>query len=680
MSRRFKWRKLVIEKQKVSISRRINLLFFIVVSLFTILVLRLAYMQIQHQEFYKKKLTALTTYTVKSSGARGQIYDAKGVALVENEEKPVVAFTRSNTMTAEDIKKIGKKLSAYVDLTETTVTDRQKRDYYLADSSVYKKVVASLPRSKKYDNYGNSLTESTIYSNAVAAVSDDKVNYSDDELKLVHLFSEMNAATTFGMVKLTTADLSEDQIAYITANKYKFDGISITTKWNRKDVDSSLSDVIGTLSTEKTGLPKEEAKAYLKKGYSLNDRVGTSYLEKQYESDLQGKRTVRKITVNKKGKITSDKTTSEGGKGDNLKLTIDLKYQEAVENILKQYFSSELSSGRTTYSEGVYAVALEPSTGKVLAIAGLKNKDGQAEADNLGTITDNFTPGSVVKGATISSGWENNALSGNEVLYDQEIAGIKSWFTSGLTPISAVQALEYSSNTYMVQIALRMMGQDYKTGDSLMTGDYKKAMKALRATYAEYGLGTNTGLDLPESEGYSPSDYSLSSTLMESFGQFDAYTPMQLAQYISTVANGGTRISPHIVDGVYSSSDDGGLGNLVRQVTGEKLNQVNISADEIGIIQNGFYNVVNSSSGYATGTTMRSSVTTISGKTGTAETYAKNSSGDSVSTYNLNAIAYDANKKIAVAVMYPHVTTDDTKVHQNIARDMIDTYVSNFAN
>ncbi|MDX5024781.1 penicillin-binding protein 2, partial [Streptococcus suis] len=80
-------------------------------------------------------------------------------------------------------------------------------------------------------------------------------------------------------------------------------------------------------------------------GYSLNDRVGTSYLEKQYEDDLQGIRQIRKVVVNKKGKVVSDNITQEGKSGRNLKLTIDLNYQNKVESILKQYYGSELSSG-----------------------------------------------------------------------------------------------------------------------------------------------------------------------------------------------------------------------------------------------------------------------------------------------------------------------------------------------
>ncbi|MEX2783682.1 penicillin-binding protein PBP2B [Streptococcus sp. H49] len=673
--------KLHIVKRPASIPRRVNLLFGIIVLLFTIIIFRLAQMQIINKDFYTAKLTATTTYTVKTSSPRGSIYDATGRPLVENEVKEVVAFTRSNTVTAADIKALAQELANYVTLTQTNVSERAKKDYYLADSQTYQEVVDSLPDKKKNDNFGNSLTESEIYANAVDAVTDEQINYSEDELKIIYIFNQMNSASTFYTVNLKTGDLTEEQVAYLTANQANLPGITVTTDWTRRSIDTSLSDILGTVSSEETGLPEEEADAYLEKGYSLNDRVGTSYLEKQYEDDLQGKRTVRTIKVDKDGEILSDDITAEGTDGDNLKLTINLDFQEGVESILQQYFNSQLASGYAAYSDGMYAVALEPKTGKVLALAGLSHEVGSStvEANNIGAINSVFTPGSVVKGATLSSGWENGVLSGNEVLYDQQIGSIRSWFTRGFTPISAAQALEYSSNTYMVQVALRLMGQEYTSADAMTTKGYKEAMAKLRATYAQYGMGTSTGLDLPESEGYLPDDFEMGNVLNEAFGQYDSYTTIQLAQYAATVANDGKRMAAHIVEGVYHNNESGDLGELVRTIESETLDTVGISSEEMAIIQQGFYNVVNSYSAYATGTDMASGITTISGKTGTAETSVTDSSGRSISTVNLNVVAYDADRSIAVAVVYPHASDDSVNAHKYAARDIINLYVSSYA-
>lgn len=664
-------------KRMANLPFRLNALFFAVALLFSILLFRLVQMQLVNYNFYHKKLTASTTYTVKTANQRGQIYDANGTALVSNVEKNVLTFTRSNTMTTQYIKELAQQLPNYVTLDDASVSTRDKKDYYLADTETYQKVVEALPKSKKVDYFGNSLSQATIYKNAVASVPDSAIDYSDEELRVVHAFTEMNAAQTFATVNITTEDLTYEQMAAIKAAKSSLKGLAISKTWDRDVADTSLASLVGSISSEKTGLPKEDAKSYLKKGYSLNDRVGTSYLEKAYESDLQGERTVRTVVVDRNNKIVSDKVTEKGSTGNSLKLTINLDFQNKVQSILQQYYNTDISNGEAVNSDGIYAVAIEPSTGKVLAMAGLKHEVGSSTAttDILGNINNVFTPGSVVKGATLSAGWQNNVLSGNEVLYDQEISGIKSWFTSGSMPITAVQALEYSSNTYMVQIALKLMGQNYTAGSTLSNKGYKDAMAKLRATYAEYGLGTTTGLDLPEAEGYIPTSFTVSDTLFESFGQYDAYSPIQLAQYVATVANGGNRVATHLVEGIYSQKD-GALGDKIKDITGATLNTVSLPDGDMALIQEGFYNVVNSNSAYATGSQMRSSVTTISGKTGTAETYTQNASGTTVKTVNLNAVAYDENKTIAVAVIYPHAASDSTYIHLQIARDIINQYVS----
>ena len=688
-----KVRKFKIVKKPTSMTKRIYLIFSIIVVLFSIIILRLAQMQILNKSFYDEKLNSSTTYTVTTSNPRGEIYDAAGNLLVSNTVKQVVAFTRSNTITAEEMKELAAKLSTLVTLTETDVTTRQKKDYYLADSDTYAAVVKSLPDDEKYDSYGNNLTESEIYANAINAVTDDEINYSEDELKLVYIFSQMNAASTFSTVNLTTGDLTEEQIAYITANQSKLSGISIATDWDRETPTSSLASIIGTVSSKDSGLPAEEADDYLAKGYSLNDRVGTSYLEKEYEEYLQGTHTVREITTDKNGNVVSDEVTSEGKAGQNLKLTVNSDFQAGVESILNQYYSADIADGYATYSEGVYAVALNPQTGAILAMAGLSHDTGSSTTtlNALGTINDIFVPGSVVKAATLTAGWESGAISGNQVIADQSIniagsSAITSWFTgSGSTNITAVQALEYSSNTYMVQVALKMMGQEYYSGMSLATTGMKEAMEELRAAYAEYGMGISTGIDLPENTtGYISDDYSAGNVLTEAFGQYDSYTPMQLAQYAATIANGGKRIAPHLVDSIYDNDGTDGIGTLAKTIETNVLNEINISDDDMDLLQQGFYQVVNSSSGYATGTYMKSSTVTIAGKTGTAETYKEDENGNIVTTVNLSVLAYDYStsddSNIAVAVIVPHLTSSDNHTNQYIARDIINLYMSTYVN
>ena len=666
-----------------SIPTRLNLLFSIVILLFMAIIGRLLYMQVLNKDFYETKLASASKTKVTTSSARGEIYDASGKPLVENTVKQVVSFTRNNKMTAADLKETAKKLLAYVGVTSPTLTDRQLADYYLADQDVYKKVVESLPREKRLDSDGNRLSESELYNNAVDSVQTSQLNYTEDDKKEIYLFSQLNAVGNFETGAIATDSLTDTQIALIASASKNLPGISISTTWDRKVLETSLSSIVGSVSGEKAGLPAEEADAYIKKGYSLNDRVGTSYLEKQYEETLQGKRSVKEIHLDKYGNMESVENIEDGTKGNNIKLTIDLAFQDSVDNLLKSYFTSELGNGGAKYSEGVYAVALNPKTGAVLSMSGIKHdlKTGELTPDSLGTVTNVFVPGSVVKAATISSGWENGVLSGNQTLTDQSIVfqgspPINSWYTafSGPMPITAVQALEYSSNTYMVQTALGIMGLTYQPNMIAGIGNLDSAMGKLRSTFGEYGLGSATGIDLPdESTGFIPKDYDLANYITNSFGQFDNYTPMQLAQYVATIANDGVRMAPRIVEGIYGNNDKGGLGDLIQQLQPSEMNKVNISASDMSILQQGFYQVAHGTSGLTTGRAFSNgAAVSISGKTGTAESYV----ADGQQATNTNAVAYapSDNPQIAVAVVFPHNTNLTNGVGPSIARDIINLY------
>lgn len=666
-----------------SIPTRLNLLFAIVILLFMTIIGRLLYMQVVNKDFYEAKLASASQTRVTTGSARGEIYDAAGKPLVENTVKQVVAFTRSNKMTATDLKDISTKLLTYVTVSSPNLTERQMADYYLADPAVYKKTVEALPKDKRFDSDGNQLSESDLYNNAVESVTSSQTNYTEDEKKTIYLFSQLNAVGNFATGNIQTDPLSDTQVAQIASASKELPGISISTSWDRKVLETSLASIVGSVSSEKSGLPAEEVDAYLKKGYSLNDRVGTSYLEKQYEEVLQGKRTVKEIHLDKHGDMESVENIEEGSKGKNIKLTIDLAFQDSVDSLLKSYFNSELANGGAQYSEGVYAVALNPKTGAVLAMSGVKHnlESGELNPDSLGTVTNVFVPGSVVKAATISSGWENGVLSGNQTLTDQPIvfqgsAPINSWYTLsyGSFPITAVEALEYSSNTYMVQTALGIMGQTYQPNMTVGTSNLESAMAKLRSTFGEYGLGASTGIDLPdESTGFIPKDFDLANYLNNAFGQFDNYTPMQLAQYVATIANNGVRLAPRIVEGVYDNNEQGGLGSLIQQTASTEMNKINISESDMSILQQGFYQVSHGTSALTTGRAFSNgAAVSISGKTGTAESYVNGGQ----KANNTNAVAYAPtnNPQIAVAVVFPHNTNLTNGVGPSIARDIINLY------
>ena len=99
---------------------------------------------------------------------------------------------------------------------------------------------------------------------------------------------------TFASATIVTDPMSDEQVTTVKDHLKEFPGFEVITSWDRKVVDSPMASIVGSVSTEQAGLPAEEVDDYLEKGDALNDRVGTSYLEKQYESVLQGERVEKK--------------------------------------------------------------------------------------------------------------------------------------------------------------------------------------------------------------------------------------------------------------------------------------------------------------------------------------------------------------------------------------------------
>lgn len=671
---------------------RLNFLFFVIFGLFVILVSRLGYLQIVEGDKMKAEMKASTTITVKENAPRGEIYDAKGTALVKNTPNSAITFTRGNEMKAKEILKLATELNKLIDVpADENLTTRDKKDYWLADEDHLKEAEDRLSFKEK------NLDTTNEYQKLVDKVKDSEIQLNDDQMKVATIFKRMNAASALSTVFIKNEGVTDEELAVVAERASDLPGVSTGTDWDRSynnDLDGSLKSILGTITTEKEGLPAEEADALLKKGYARNDRVGKSYLEKQYEEQLQGKKGEYKVTLNQNGTIEKQQEVKAGEKGSNLVLTINSDFQKKVEDILKNHYQGLIDSGVAKYSPGAYAVAMNPNTGEVLAMTGFTHdiNSKNIEENTLGTITSAFVPGSVVKAGTVTAGYQTGVISGNDTLIDQPIklsgtalkGSIYNKSLGNQMPLNTVKALEWSSNAYMMQIVLRMLGVQYQQNMTLPESASSKEMyDKLRKAFAEYGMGVKTQIDLPnESPGLVNEQFGKENgpgggNLLDlSFGQYDTYTPMQLAQYASTVANGGTRISPHVVKGIYGNNESGGLGKLQQEITGKKLDQVNITADQMGIIKQGFYQAVHGSDAYTTAKDLASAKLDPAAKTGTAETVAENGE----STINSNIVAYAPydNPQIAISVMLPNLDEEHDDTNKAIAKDIINAFADTY--
>ena len=247
------------------ITRRLYLLFSIVCTLFLILIARLGYMQITHQGFYTQKLAKATKKHLTRGSLRGQIYDASGQPLVENVDKKVLSFTRSNKFTAEEMRQTAQLLLNYVSVSNPQVSKRQEIDFYLANTEVYKEVVDKLPKEERIDTDGNPLPEAKIYQYAVDSIDPAKLGYTEEEKKAIYLFSQMNAVENFASATIVTDPMSDEQVTTVKDHLKEFPGFEVITSWDRKVVDSPLASIVGSVSTEQAGLPAEDVDDYLEK-------------------------------------------------------------------------------------------------------------------------------------------------------------------------------------------------------------------------------------------------------------------------------------------------------------------------------------------------------------------------------------------------------------------------------
>lgn len=677
---------------------RLNFLFFIIFTLFVALIARLGYLQIVNGEAMEAKVKSSSTLMIQTSSPRGMIYDSTGKALVMNQANQAITFTRGTNMTAEDLLKIATKLNRLIDMPiDENLTARYKKDFWLADPKHLKEATERLSAKEK------QLDTSEQYKATVEKVTDEEINFNEEQLKVATIFKKMNSAYKLNTVFIKNAGVKDRELAVVAEHASELPGVSTGTDWTRQyNAADSIKSILGSVTTEKQGLPAEEADAYLAKGYSRNDRVGQSYLEKQYEDVLQGTKTQYEVTLDNDGNITSQKEIFAGEKGSNLMLSLNSDFQTKVESILKTNYQKLVDSGEAAYSPGAYAVAMNPQTGEILAMAGFSHKEGSKELTEnaLGTITSAFTPGSVVKAGTLTAGWQTNVISGNQVLVDEPIrlqgSSEKSsvFNRSGQVAINAVKALELSSNTYMIKVALKMLGLEYTPNMGLPSlEEESKAYKELRKAFNQFGLGTKTGIDLPnEFSGISHSVdfmkkfnsdngaqwYTPGNFTDLAFGQFDTYTPIQLAQYASTVANGGKRIQPHLVKAIYGNDANGNLGEVKKEIETNVENNVDISAEDMSILREGFHQVVHGTDAYTTAKPLASAKMDLSAKTGTAETVAEGH--PDITTVNSNIVAYGPteNPEIAISVVLPNLLDEKDHINLTIAKEIMDTYYDMF--
>lgn len=683
-------------KHHSNLTFRMNILFFAIFIVFSMLIFRLGYMQIVKGEDYVRILERTEEVPVNTSVPRGRMYDRYGRILVDNHPENAITYTKMQTTTSEEMLDIAKKLAQLIEQPTKRVTLRDKQDFWILQNhdAAYEKVSEA---EKAKINAQENITTSQINAEIDKLVreritNEELLQLTEADLEVLAIYREMVSGYNLSPQIIKSENVSADEFARVSERLTELPGVNTTTDWKRVKL-SSLS-ILGRTTVPTKGIPKEKLNYYLARDYSRNDRVGESYIEAQYEELLQGQKTVVKNITNKKGQVVDTVTTYEGEPGKDLILSLDSELQAETDKIVEEELLNLKALPGSYLLDRAFLIMMDPNTGDILSMVGKKIEKNPETGQNevidyaYGSFTTAYEAGSSVKAATVLTGYNQDVISMGTSMGDEPIilAGTEpktSIFNrAGYIPMNDLLALERSSNSYMFKIAMLLNGTPYSYGMPLRLKD--DTFSKMRNNYAQFGLGVKTGIDLPnEFSGVrGPSGPTMGGkTLDLAIGQYDTYTPLQLAQYISTVANGGYRIQPHVVKEVRDPSQDGKqLGQLVTEVGPTILNQIDNPKEEIDYVKQGLRRVYTGSHGTARAQ-FADAPYTAAGKTGTAEVvyYGPLREHYGTNTINLTHVGFAPyeNPEIAYAVVIPWVNTNlAPHYYQNnvIARRSLDKY------
>jgi len=410
-------------------------------------------------------------------------------------------------------------------------------------------------------------------------------------------------------------------------------GVSVEEKATRKyDSQATLAHILGYVGK----INDKEYSKLKENDYTMVDYLGKTGLENYYEQILRGKYGKKQVEVDATGKISRILAESEPVSGNNLVLTLDYKLQKKVSQTLEKSFKKAKSPGGSV-------VALDPRTGAVLAMVSWpsydnnifttkSSKERTSEYQKLATdpnkplfnraLSGIYPPGSTIKMLVAAAGLQEGIININTYLYAKEAIEIPNkydpsivyrypdWKPGGHGYVNVISSIAKSCDVFFYAV-----GGGYENIKGL-------GIDKLYQYFKKFGLGSKSGIDLPnENSGLAPNpewkekakkeSWYFGDTYHASIGQGDLLvTPLQLANYVTAIANGGNLMKPHLV---WKIQD--GEGNVIKEYKKEVKTENLVSRENIEIVRRGMREAVAS----GTARELRSLPVPAAGKTGTAQ-------------------------------------------------------------
>ncbi len=451
-------------------------------------------------------------------------------------------------------------------------------------------------------------------------------------------------------------DIPTELMRKISECAFTLNGVTVDVVPFREYADTSLAvNLIGAVGP----IFEEDWKEYKEKGYSYNDKVGKSGIEKWAEEYLRGIDGEITYYLDEKGDIISTEITKEPIAGKTVMLSLDKNLQRKAQDSLMEKVRNLQSQGGSC--KAGCAVAIDIHTGKVLAAANYPTYDSstmnenynQLQSDPAKPLTNRAFQGVYPIGSTIKPAVAIAAIENGKYSFGETVNCVQTYtFFKDYTPkcmhfhgpMALNGALAKSCNYFFFEMGRRV-------GATTLTSYFK-----------QFGLGLKTGVEVDDSRGIlvDPENDNVGGTTLQiAIGQMNAFTPLQAANYAATLANGGTHYRASLIQKIVSYDID----EVYKDVKPEVVNTIKIKEDTLKAVKEGMLSVTEDGTGRAA---LGDYPIKVGGKTGTSQ--VNGAADHSVFV----AFAPFDNPEIAISVVLEN--GDSGFSAGSVVRDMLDAY------
>ena len=652
------------EKISNVLENRELVLSFILVVISIIFIFQLFNLQIINGASYREQAENKIVRTETVSASRGEIYDRNGVLLATNKLTYNLELYRTKvdtSLTNDSIVELVNILTSNGDDVYSTfpINDTQDNfsDEYLNDNDLRVEFLESI-------ELGTDATFEDAINYYVELYGAQDYSY-EDKIKIIKVKYEanLNGYSLFNSA-IIAKNISKNSVAQIEELKSRLYGVNIVSVPQRYYVsDTFACHILGYVSK----ISNDEYNNLKENGYTINSMIGKSGVEESMEIYLKGQDGEKKVVTDSNGNVTSEAVTKEAVSGNNVTLTIDYRIQQVVETALQNTLQN-LQNGTSTgepipEAKAGSCVVLDVETGEVLAMASYPTYNINSFVDGISTqewnslmedeqnpmfnraISGTYSPGSTYKMLVGMAGLASGGITVDELYTDPGVYPYsynpKCWiYTAHNTThgtINLTGAIKGSCNCYFYEVGRRI------------------GISQIVEWAKNFGLGQKTGIELlgeasGNIAGENQDGWSLGDTLSASIGQStNLFTPLQLANYISTIANGGTLNKVSLIKNVGNDVTSillSQIAEYMKEFTGVDFETKSLDISQyINPIKEGMYAVTTETGGTAADIFADSNVE-VAGKTGTAQV----SSGANNAIF-VGFAPYDKPKIAVVAVV-----------------------------